>query len=92
MEEKKLMSIVLEDGSIDEVEVLVSFKFTDTKQEYVVYTKNELDELGNVTVYVASLKRREGGDPVLGGVSTEEEWERIKDLLRDLSKPQETSN
>ena len=36
-EEKKVMSIVLEDGSIDEVEVLLSFEFTDTKKEYIVY-------------------------------------------------------
>ena len=34
------MSIVLEDGSIDEVEVLLTFEFTDTKKEYTVYTKN----------------------------------------------------
>lgn len=89
MKDKKLMSIVLEDGSIDEVEVLVSFKFTDTNKEYVVYTKNELDDMGNVTIYVASLKQQEGKDPILGGVESEEEWDRIKDLLRDLSKPQE---
>ena len=42
-EDKKIMSIVLEDGSIDEVEVLLTFEFTDTKKEYVVYTKNEKD-------------------------------------------------
>ena len=40
---KEIMSIVQEDGSIDEVEVLVSFEFTDTKKAYVVYTKNEVD-------------------------------------------------
>ena len=38
-DDKKMMSIVLEDGSIDEVEVLLSFKFTDTATEYMVYTK-----------------------------------------------------
>ena len=43
-DEKKIMSIVLEDGTIDEVEVLLSFKFTDTNTEYMVYTKNETDD------------------------------------------------
>ena len=49
-DEKKIMSIVLEDGSIDEVEVLLSFRFTDTNTEYMVYTKNETDDNGNVTI------------------------------------------
>ena len=86
-EEKKVMSIVLEDGSIDEVEVLLSFEFTDTKKEYIIYTKNETDDNGNVTIYVASLIRNEGSDPVLGSVESDEEWTRIKSVLKELSKP-----
>ena len=30
---KKIMSIVQEDGSIDEVEVVIAFEFKDTKKE-----------------------------------------------------------
>ena len=85
-EDKKIMSIVLEDGSIDEVEVLLTFEFTDTKKEYIVYTKNETDDAGNVTIYVATLERTEGQDPKLGSVETDEEWARIKNVLKDLSK------
>lgn len=85
-DEKKIMSIVLEDGSIDEVEVLLSFKFTDTNTEYMVYTKNETDDNGNVTIYVASINRVEGEDPKLGSVNSEDEWSRIKNVLKELSK------
>ena len=53
--DKMMMSIVQEDGSIDEVEVVIAFEFKDTKREYVVYTKNERDENGNITVYVSRL-------------------------------------
>lgn len=88
-EDKKIMSIVLEDGSIDEVEVLLTFEFTDTKKEYIVYTKNETDDAGNVTIYVASLLREEGQDPKLGSVETDEEWSRIKNVLKELSKGDE---
>ena len=88
-EEKKMMSIVLEDGSIDDVEVLLSFKFTDTNTEYLIYTKNEMDDNGNVTIYVASVDRSDGGDPRLGSVESEEEWTRIKGVLKELSKPVE---
>ena len=38
--EKKMMSIVAEDGSIEEVEVILAFEFKDTKKEYVIYTIN----------------------------------------------------
>lgn len=79
------MSIIGEDGSIDEVEVVIAFEFKDTKKEYVVYTKNEKDENGNVTVYVSSVDRS-GETPRLYGIDDEEEWNRVKDVLRKLSK------
>lgn len=84
---KKNMSIVLEDGSIDEVELLFAFEFNDTKKEYAVYTKNETDDNGNITIYVSSVTRED--DKVkLGSVESDEEWSKIKDVLRELSKKQ----
>lgn len=83
--ERKIMSIVLENGQVDEVELLLSFEFNDTKKEYAVYTKNETDENGNVTIYVSSVDRS-GTTPRLGGIDTDEEWTRIKNVLRELSK------
>ncbi len=85
MEDKKKMSIVSEDGKIEEVEVVIAFEFKDTNKEYVVYTKNEKDENGNITVYVSRVER-ESGKPKLCGVESESEWSRIKDVLRELSK------
>ncbi len=82
------MSIIGEDGSIDEVEVVIAFEFKDTKKEYVVYTKNEKDENGNVTVYVSRVDRS-GETPRLYGVDDEEEWNRVKDVLRKLSKKEQ---
>ena len=84
---KKQMSIVLEDGSIEEAELLFAFEFNDTKKEYVVYTKNEKDESGNITIYVSSVTR-EGENVKLGSIETDDEWVRIKDVLRELSKKQ----
>ncbi len=85
MKEKDIMSIVAEDGTTEEVEVILAFEFKDTKKEYIVYTKNEKDEAGNVTVYVSNINR-EDGEPKLYGVEDENEWSRIKDVLRELSK------
>ena len=90
MNEKKKMtlSIIGEDGSIDEVEVVIAFEFKDTKREYVVYTKNEKDDNGNVTVYVSQVDRS-GDTPNLYGIDDEDEWNRVKDVLRRLSKKDE---
>ena len=85
--EKKMMSIVSEDGTVEEVEVILAFEFKDTKKEYVVYTRNEKDENDNVTVYVSHVDRSEG-EPKLMGIDDDEEWNRIKDVLRELSKPE----
>ena len=82
---KKIMSIVSNDGSIEEVEVILAFEFKDTGKEYVVYTKNEKDENENITVYVSNIERSTG-EPKLLGVENEAEWNRIKDVLRELSK------
>ena len=85
--EKSMMSIVADDGSVEEVEVILAFEFKDTKKEYVIYTKNEKDENDNITVYVSHIDRS-SGEPKLVGVDDEEEWNRIKDVLRELSKPE----
>lgn len=84
-EEKKLLSIIKEDGTSEEVELLVCFEFNDTKKEYVVYTKNEKDENGNITIYVSSIDRS-GDVPKMGAIESDDEWSRIKDVLRELSK------
>ena len=85
MEEKKMITLTLENGTKEEVELLLSFKFNDNNKEYVIYTKNETDENGNVTIYISNITRV-GDENVLNTVSDDNEWSRIKDLLRELSK------
>ena len=82
---KKIMKIVSDDGSSEEVEVVFAFEFKDNKKEYVIYTKNERDEDNNITIYVSNVDRSNGETKLLG-VETEEEWNRIKDVLRELAK------
>jgi uncharacterized protein YrzB (UPF0473 family) len=85
MDSKKILSIIKDDGTQEEVELIISFVFNDTKKEYVVYTRNEKDDNGNTTLYVSSVDRS-GDMPKMGGVETDEEWSRIKDVLRELAK------
>ena len=83
--QRKVLSILKEDGTKEEVDLLVCFSFNDTGKEYVVYTKNEKDENGNITVYVSSIDRS-SSTPRMGAIETDEEWSKIKDVLRELSK------
>lgn len=85
MNDKKMMKIVSEDGSSEEVEVVFAFEFKDTKKEYVIYTRNERDDDNNVTVYISNVDRSNGETKLLG-IETDEEWNRIKDVLRELAK------
>lgn len=85
MEDKKIMTTILPDGSKEEVEVLLTFKFNDNNNEYIIYTKNEVDEAGNVTIYISKIDRSTGSI-VLNTVSDNDEWTRIKSVLRELSK------
>ena len=85
MNKNKMMKIVSDDGLSEEVEVVFAFEFKDNKKEYVIYTKNERDEDNNITVYVSNVDRSNGETRLLG-VESEEEWNRIKDVLRELAK------
>lgn len=89
LQDKKIMSITNEDGSVEDVEIIVAFEFTDLNKEYVVYTKNEVDANDNVTIYISSVLGVENGEALLGGVDTDEEWSRIKDVLRELAKEED---
>lgn len=84
-DEKNVMITTNPDGTQEEVEVLLAFKFNDNGKEYVIYTKNEVDENGNVTIYISNVVRN-GEQTTLVTVSDDNEWTRIKGVLRELSK------
>lgn len=83
MNDKYMRTMTFPDGKTETVEILLSFKFNDNNKEYVIYTKNEMDENGNVTIYVSECNRE---TLTLTTVSDDNEWTRIKDVLRELSK------
>lgn len=86
MKEKKMLTITKLDGTVETVEEVISFEFSDTLKKYVVYTKNETDANGNITVYVTEMVTDADGENKFVGVESEEEWSKIKDVLRELAK------
>ena len=85
MEDKKILTINKADGTTENVEKVVTFKFNDTGKHYLVYTKNETDDNGNVTIYITEVVTDHTGTRFLG-VANDEEWSRIKEVLRQLAK------
>lgn len=85
MNEKRIITINKADGTKEQVEEVISFEFSDTKKQYLVYTKNEIDESKNMTIYVTEVKK-EGENYKFLGVSDDDEWEKIKAVLRTLIK------
>ena len=85
MNDKNIMITTMPDGSKEEVEVLLAFKFNDNNKEYVIYTKNEVDENGNVTIYISNVIKN-SDSITLSTVADDDEWTRIKNVLRELSK------
>ena len=81
-----MLTITKLDGSVETVEEVISFEFSDTLKRYVVYTKNETDANGNITVYVTEMITDADGINKFVGVESEEEWSKIKDVLRELAK------
>ena len=81
----KILTINKADGTTENVEEVVSFRFNDTDKHYLVYTKNETDDNGNVTVYITEVATDNSGTRFLG-VASDEEWSKIKEVLRELAK------
>ena len=84
----KQMEIISEDGVKEKVEVILAFEFKDTKREYIVYTQNDKDKYGNVTVYVSEVDRT-NGNPCLIGISNDKEWQRVRGVLKELAESTE---
>ena len=91
MEEKKIISIVDENGAIDEAEELLRLELSEFNKKYIIYTKNETDENNNVTIYISELYKENdnSSDVELRAIETDQEWDKLKEILKEISKSDE---
>ena len=85
---KNTMILNNSDGSTEEVEVIFAFRFNDTGREYVTYTKNEIDEKGNIIIYTSEVIHNSETEVELRGLS-EDEWMRVRTVIRQNSTDNE---
>ncbi len=83
--EKMSFKVIDEKGNEIECEVLFTFESDETGKNYIVYTDNTTDELGNTKVY-ASIYNPDEENLKLTAIETEKEWKIIETILDELQK------
>lgn len=77
---------MLDENGVEVVyDVLFTFESDETKKNYIVYTDNSKDELGNIEVY-ASIYHPEENNGRLEAIESEKEWKVIETILETLQE------
>ncbi|MFA5696778.1 MAG: DUF1292 domain-containing protein [Bacilli bacterium] len=87
-ESKKMIDkivVIDKDGQEREAEVLSVFKIEEYKNNYILYTFNEIDSDNMIKIYASTLIIKEDMYS-FESIETEQEWNAIKDIMRDLSQ------
>lgn len=87
-EENEKIMIKGEDGSEKLADVLLYFTLKENGNDYIIYTFNEKDKNGMVVVYSSRVESDPNNpdDIRITGLDTEEEWAKIKDIMRKVIK------
>lgn len=82
--ENEIIEVTGQDGTVKKAEILLHFSFDDLKKDYVLYTFNEVDDKNLATVYASEVIKNEDGSYDFMDVSTDEEWKRIKEVMKKV--------
>ena len=82
---KNTFSMLDENGNEVVYDVLFTFESDETKKNYIVYTDNTRDEIGNIQVY-ASIYDPENPNSKLEAITTDKEWKVIETILETLQE------
>jgi uncharacterized protein YrzB (UPF0473 family) len=83
----KLVYIINEDGVREEATILAKFRLAN-ENDYIVYTTNEINEEGMIKIYVSGLIS-ENGVYSSREITTDEEWNNLKSILKTLAKSED---
>lgn len=80
---------LIEDGKEVIYRVLVNIEDVEGKN-YVVYTKDELNENGDILSYVAEyVENVETGNVKLISIKNDKEWEFVRDIINSITEEKE---
>lgn len=82
-----IIYIINEDGIREEAKILSKFKLSNDN-DYIVYTLNEVNEDGMIKIYTTGISN-DNGNYTYKEITTEEEWNNIKSVLKNLARSSE---
>lgn len=85
MEETKKINLTNQDGTMIQADVLLYFTLKTTGKDYVIYSFNETDQNDMMTIYT-SIVTKNGEQLVLSKIQDENEWNQVKDVMRQVIK------
>ena len=85
MNKENTFTVLDKDGKEITCEVLFTFESDETKKNYIVYTDNSLDELGNVKVYASIFDPSKDTTELLP-IETEREWKIVETILESIQE------
>ena len=78
------LTIQNQDGTKEEAEIIIAFQDKLTGNEYVVYTKNEMDASKKITIYASKMEHTEEGAQLVG--MSDDEWKKVLEVLDEFKK------
>ena len=85
MGNEKLITLVNGREDFSEVELLCAFELDEFNSKYIIYTRGEKDKDGHTIIYSGKLLI-ENGKQYLINIDEGEEWEQVKDVMRQMAK------
>ena len=82
---KNKFTLIGEDGTEVEYDVLFTFESEETGKNYIVYTDQSKDETGNIQVF-ASIYVPNDPNSRLEAIESEKEWKVIETILSTLQE------
>lgn len=83
MNQSKIISTILSNGTKVDYNVILTFKSNITNKNYVVYTDNTLDQNKKLRFY-AALYDPNNQIPYLGEPTTKEEWQELTNIVNKV--------
>lgn len=82
MEDK--IVIVNQDNEEEIVELVTYLNTRDNINQYIVYTKNEKQDNGDVVIYISKLIDEDDRKKIIE-INDEEEWKNVQSLLKEIA-------
>ena len=79
MQDMETLKITDNLGNVKEYKVLYTFKKQSNNKNYIVYTDNTKDELGNLNIYASIFYPDD--DTKIEDVESKEDWDIIEKIL-----------